>query len=106
GNTMHIVPRNLISSYSVIVVISVKVTLRERSYGVAKIRVSHGWRGVSYVEALQKAGPQEVVLVSEGHYKVDPVFIRQLRTVGIGGPDEIVLASQIEVMGQVHGEAL
>jgi len=73
---------------------------------VAKIRVSHGWRGVSFVEALQKAGPQDVVLVSEGHYKVDPVFIRQLRIVGIGEPDKIVLETQIEVLGPVQMENL
>src|SRR5699024_814018 len=106
GNTMHIVPRNLISSYSVIVVISVKVSLRERSYGVAKIRVSHGWRGVSCVEALQKAGPQDVVLVTAGQYKVVTVLSRRLRVVATAEPEKNVLEAQVEVRGPVQMENL
>src|SRR5699024_3440964 len=42
----------------------------------------------------------------EGHYKFDPVFIRQLRISGIGEPDRIVLETQIEVLGPVQVENL
>ena len=73
---------------------------------MARIRVSHGWLGMGIMEALQKAKPQDVIVLSEGHYKVEPVFMNQLRVVGKGDPTKIILETQIEVRGYVQLENL
>ena len=73
---------------------------------MARIRVSHGWFGMGFMEALQKAKPQDVIVVGEGHYKVEPVFMNQLRVVGKGDPTKIILETQIEALGHVQLENL
>ena len=73
---------------------------------MARIRVSHGWFGMGFMEALQKAKPHDVIVVGEGHYKVEPVFMNQLRVVGKGDPTKIILETQIEALGHVQLENL
>lgn len=73
---------------------------------MARIRVSHGWFGMGFMEALQKAKPQDVIVVGEGHYKVEPVFMNQLRVVGKGDPTKIILETQIEALGHLQLENL
>src|SRR5699024_12293472 len=61
---------------------------------------------MGFMEALQKAKSQDVIVVGEGHYKVEPVFMNQLRVVGKGDPTKIILETQIEALGHVQLENL
>src|SRR5690625_7885795 len=61
---------------------------------------------MGFMEALQKAKPQDVIVVRVGHYKVEPVFMNQLRVVGKGDPTNIILETQMEAVGHLQMENL
>jgi SpoVK/Ycf46/Vps4 family AAA+-type ATPase len=67
---------------------------------VARIRVSKGRFGVSFIDAVKKSNPGDVLMVSEGEHELDSVSVSSLEIVGVGDPDKIVLRGYFIVQGQ------
>jgi SpoVK/Ycf46/Vps4 family AAA+-type ATPase len=68
---------------------------------VARIRVSTGRFGLSFLDALNKSKAGDVLAVSEGEHVADSVYITNLQIVGVGDPAKIVIRGQFEIRGSV-----
>jgi SpoVK/Ycf46/Vps4 family AAA+-type ATPase len=66
---------------------------------VARIRVSTGRFGLSFLDALNKAKAGDVLALSEGEHVADSVFVTNLQIVGVGDPAKIVIRGQFEIRG-------
>lgn len=66
---------------------------------MAKIRVSNGRFGRNFLEALVEAKPGDTLLLKEGQYVVDSIYVSTLNIVGVGDPSKVVIHGQIEIRG-------
>lgn len=69
---------------------------------MTKIRVSNDRFGQSLLGALSRSKEGDVLTVREGEYTVDSVNLVNLRIVGVGDPNKIIIRGQLNIHGVCH----
>lgn len=67
---------------------------------MSKIRVSNGRFGLNFVDALKKAQPGDVLVLHEGEYRVDSVYVTNLEIIGVGDPSKVILRGYFDIRGK------
>jgi SpoVK/Ycf46/Vps4 family AAA+-type ATPase len=66
---------------------------------VAKIRVSNGRFGLSFIDALKKSKAGDVLVLSEGEHRADSVSVTNLQIMGAGDPAKTILRGYFDIQG-------
>lgn len=64
---------------------------------MAKISVSNGRFGKNFRDALNMAKLGDVLMIKEGQYVADSIFMSNLNIVGVGDPSKIIIHGQLEI---------